>query len=111
VRVGTRIDAAAATLGISPALAHRILDWSALTFGENGDPTNVAELLAKVVAELLPDLAQQQQQQQQTPTPQQPLAPAMSATNPSRGSQNSNGFAKGEMPRNVMDKRLWERGN
>jgi len=110
-RVAVRAEAkvVATSLGIKPELALKLLDYAAIEFNEDGDPTNVAELLAKVVAELLPDLAQQQQQQ--TPTPQQPLAPAMSATNPSRGSQNSNGFAKGEMPRNVMDKRLWERGN
>jgi len=109
-RVAVRAEAkvVATSLGIKPELALKLLDYAAIEFNEDGDPTNVAELLAKVVAELLPDLAQQQQQ---TPTPQQPLAPAMSATNPSRGSQNSNGFAKGEMPRNVMDKRLWDRGN
>jgi len=111
VRVGTRIDAAAVTLGISPALAHRILDWSALTFGENGDPTNVAELLAKAVADYGIPTAETQQQQQ-TPTPQQPLAPAMSATNPSRASQlvGANGhFNRNDLHIKVTDPALWKK--
>jgi len=52
VRVGTKIDAAAASLGMNPALANRILDRSALEYGEDGNPTNVAELLLKTAQEL-----------------------------------------------------------
>jgi len=112
-RVAVRAEAkvVATSLGIKPELALKLLDYAAIEFNEDGDPTNVAELLAKVVAELLPDLAPQQQQQ--TPTPQQPLAPAMSATNPSRGSQTlgPNGrYGRNDIPK-LSDPSLWRRGN
>jgi len=111
IAIRAEIKSVATVMGIKPELATKLLDHNAIEFNEDGDPTNVAELLAKVVAELLPDLAQQQQQQQ-TPTPQQPLAPAMSATNPSRASQlvGANGhFSKNDLHIKVTDPALWKK--
>ena len=45
------VKVAAAELGISQKLAKLILDYSAIEFDENGDPTNVAELLRAAVEE------------------------------------------------------------
>jgi len=85
-RVAVRAEAkvVATSLGIKPELALKLLDYAAIEFNEEGDPTNVAELLANVVEELLPQLASGQQQPPQQQTPQQPVAPQMRATNPSR---------------------------
>ena len=84
-RVAVRAEAkvVATSLGIKPELALKLLDYAAIEFNEDGDPTNVAELLANVVEELLPQLASGQQQPPQQQTPQ-PVAPQMRATNPSR---------------------------
>ena len=122
VRAETR--GLAEKLGLKQELAQLLIKekYAEIEFNEDGDPTNVAELLAKAVADLglsaLTAQAQQQatQQQQQQPTQapgQQPAfaAPAMGATNPPRGSQvaGSNGiFARSEIPK-LTDPRLWKK--
>ena len=81
----SEIRSQAATLGIKPELALKLLSLDDIEYGEDGDPTNVAELLANVVAELLPQLAPGAPAgQQQVAQQQQPVAPQIRATNPSR---------------------------
>jgi hypothetical protein len=114
--VRSDIKAAARELGLKPELALKLLDYSAIEYSEDGDPTNVAELLAQVVAtyELAVLAPGAPTQQANTSQQQQPAAPQIGATNAPRGTQvvAPNGvFAKGEMPRNVKDPRLWKRGN
>ena len=105
------VRSAAKDLGVKPELAYRLIEYSAIEFNDDGDPTNVAELLAKAMADYgLPTPAQQQEQQQHQ-TPSTPAAPAMGATNPPRGSQvaGANGmFARDEVPK-LTDPRLWKR--
>ena len=105
------VRSAAKDLGVKPELAYRLIEYSAIEFNDDGDPTNVAELLAKAMADYgLPTPAQQQEQQQHQ-TPSTPAAPAMGATNPPRGSQvaGANGiFGRDEIPR-LTDSRLWKR--
>ena len=115
------VKLAAQELGIKPELAKRLLDYNAIEFDEDGDPTNVAELLAKAVEEfgLAPTAAaaaasgtSSAQQPARTQQPSTPAAPAMSATNPSRGSQTigANGrFTRGQVP-SLSDPALWKRG-
>src|SRR6185437_10386346 len=113
------IRSAARDLGLKPELAYRLLDLAAVEYSENGDPTNVAELLAAAVAEFglatpaaaAPD-APAQQQPPISSTTAAPI-PAMGATNPPRGSQvaGANGtFSRDEIPR-LTDPRLWRRGS
>lgn len=114
------IRSVARDLGLKPELAYRLLDYAAVTFDEDGDPTNVAELLAKAVEEfgLAPTAAaaasgtSSAQQPARTQQPSTPAAPAMGATNPSRGSQTigANGrFTRGQVP-SLSDPALWKRG-
>lgn len=110
------VKLAAQELGIKPELAKRLLDYNAIEFDEDGDPTNIGKLLANAVEELLPAGAPSAQPSpQQQPSSDTPAAPAMGATNPPRGSQvaGPNGvFTRGEYPRTVLDSRLWsKRGN
>ena len=112
------IRSAADKLGVKPELAYRLLDYAAITFNDDGDPTNISDLLKAAMEEygLTPQSSApaatggngQQQQQPSNPVPQ------TGATNPPRGSQRvgANGvFAQGEIVRNVLDSRLWKRGN
>ena len=104
------IRSAAKDLGIKSELAYRLIDQSAIEFNEDGDPTNVVELLTAAMADfgLSPAVQQQPQQPQSQPAP---AAPAMGATNPPRGSQvaGANGtFSRGEIPK-LTDPRLWKR--
>jgi hypothetical protein len=108
--VRSDIKSAAAALGIKPELAYKLLDYAAIDYGEDGDPTNVAELLAAAVQELLP--AASSAAPGAPATQRQPSAPQTGATNPPRGTQvtgpNGN-FGRDEFPR-VTDSRLWKRG-
>ncbi len=45
------VRAAATAMGLNPQLAARIVDYAAIEYDENGDPTNVAQLLAAAVKE------------------------------------------------------------
>jgi len=82
--VRSEIRSQAANMGIKPELALKLLNLNDIEVNEDGDPTNVAELLANVVAELLPQLAPGAPAGQQQAAPQQPVAPQIRATNPSR---------------------------
>lgn len=114
------IRSAADKLGVKPELAYRLLDYAAITFNDDGDPTNISDLLKAAMEEygLTPASAAPaangavngngHQQQPSNPVPQ------TGATNPPRGQTRvgANGvFAQGEIVRNVLDSRLWKRGS
>lgn len=108
------IRSAADKLGVKPELAYRLLDYAAIAFDDNGDPTNIHALLKSAMEEygLTPSASSQQQNQQ----PQQSSSPVpqTGATNPPRGQTRvgANGvFAQGELVRSVTDSRLWKRGS
>lgn len=111
--IGQQVEQAAKALGITPALADRILDRNALDLDkETGQPTNIAALLQAALEQYglaqPPNAAQAQAMIQTAPS-----APQVGATNPSRASQvvGSNGiFGPNEIPK-LTDRRLWKNGN
>lgn len=81
-RVERAILIAAPDVGIKPALAMKLLDWSAVKTDKAGEPTNIPELLAQIFVDY-PELKPQ--------TSQQPAAtprPNVGATNPPRSQVN-----------------------
>lgn len=70
------VRAAAAAMGLNPQLAARVVDYASITYDDNGDPTNVADLLKAAIAEYGLNA---------TPAASaQPQAPAVGPTNPPR---------------------------
>ena len=113
------IRSAADKLGVKPELAYRLLDYAAITFNDDGDPTNISDLLKTAMEEY--GLTPQSQQpaatgalngntgQQQRPSG----IPQTGATNPPRGSQlvgaNGKVYDRNEIPK-LSDPGLWKRG-
>ena len=113
--VRSEVRSQAANLGIMPELALKLLNLGDITFNEDGDPTNVAELLASLVETYkLPVQAPgAQAQQPNQPRQQQPAAPQIGATNAPRQAQvagqlvgKSGVFAPGEKIK-LGDRRLY----
>lgn len=74
LRINQDIFAKAAKVGINPSLATKVLDHSEIDYDDNGNPTNVEDLLKSLLKEF-PNLAAQQNR-----TP----ASSGGATNPGR---------------------------
>lgn len=123
--VRSEVKAVARDLGLKPELALRLIDQSAISFDDDGDPTNIAELLTQAIADYglatsapASSAASAAQPTAQTSAPrapaasQAPHAPQTGATNPPRSGQ-VNGpagrFSRDEIP-NLTDPRLWKRG-
>ena len=108
------IRSAADKLGVKPELAYRLLDYAAITFNDDGDPTNINALLKAAMEEYGLTPASQPQQPAGAGAAGSPSGiPQTGATNPPRGSQivGANGrFSREEIPR-LSDPRLWKRGN
>ena len=96
----------ASRLGINPQLAARIVDYAAIEYDENGDPTNIPALLqqaaqdygitsAASAATAASAAANPTQQQQPRPSAGMPAAPARSATQ---------GGANGGLTREVIER-------
>lgn len=110
------IRGAADKLGVKPELAYRLLDYAAITFNDDGDPTNINALLKAAMEEYGLTPASQPQQPAPAGAAGSPSStiPQTGATNPPRGSQRvgANGtFGRDEIVRSVMDSRLWKRGS
>lgn len=74
------VRAEAARIGLNPQLAARIVDYAAIEYGEDGDPTNIAQLLSEAIN------AYGLQPQPANSAPATPSAPNVGATNPARQS-------------------------
>lgn len=111
------IRSAADKLGVKPELAYRLLDYAAITFNDDGDPTNISDLLKATLQEMAPELLAPSAtgamngntgQQQRSST-----VPQTGATNPPRGSQlvgaNGKVYDRNEIPK-LNDRGLWKRG-
>jgi len=112
---GPRIEREAEKLGISAKLALAITPRDQIVYDEQGDPTNIAEVLKATIEALeiaTPSAQQSQQPAQRAAASQQPV-PQTGATNPPRGSQlvgaNGKVYDRNEIPK-LNDPGLWKRG-
>jgi hypothetical protein len=93
------IRSTARELGLKPELALRLIDPSAIEFGEDGDPKNVAALLRTAADEYGITMSASSSNGQ----PQQPHVSSGGAVNPSRTSISNNGLFDGD-PQTVMQR-------
>lgn len=87
-RVERAILLHAPEVGLKPALALKLVDLAELKTDKNGEPTNIPELLAKILTDY-PEL-KSAQQQGQPPTPGQPRQ-NIGASNPPRSATSGQG--------------------
>ena len=128
IALRARVESVAASLGLKPELALRIIDQNAVAFDDNGFPTNISDLLERAMqdyglapttptgASAAPQAAPNTspavaaaQPGRFAPPAGAPAAPQTGATNPPRsgGMAAANGvFGPGERPR-LNDRRLW----
>jgi cellobiose-specific phosphotransferase system component IIA len=120
--VRSEVRAVARDLGLKPELALRLIDSAAISFDDDGDPTNISELLTQAMTDygLAPSApvtstapsAQPPAQPSAPRAAQAPHAPQTGATNPPRSGQVNGAagvFSRDEIP-NLTDPRLWKRG-
>lgn len=107
------IRSAADKLGVKPELAYRLLDYAAITFNDDGDPTNISDLLKAAIADLAPQLLEQQPAANGSTGRIPSGIPQTGATNPPRGTQlvgaNGKVYDRNEIPK-LSDPGLWKRG-
>ncbi|HET9112210.1 MAG TPA: hypothetical protein VFN78_15385, partial [Ktedonobacterales bacterium] len=89
IALRARIDGAAASLGIKPELALRILDQSLVKYDEKGLPTNISELLSSAIEDF--DLTPATSTAPSASSPVKPAVTSGGATSPARSTSGANG--------------------